>query len=139
MSKVRMALLYSSGSLYVYQLISLFFSMYVARVLTPAEIGLYAIAASITMVSGELKVLGTSDYLIRQKNVTKEMIKASLGLSLLVSGSIGALLVIFSQLIVLAKIRAQEVFPTPLGPANKKAWAMRFFSNAFCKVSVIWS
>jgi O-antigen/teichoic acid export membrane protein len=99
MSKVRMALLYSSGSLYVYQLISLFFSMYVARVLTPTEIGLYAIAASITMVSGELKVLGTSEYLIRQKNVTKEMIKASLGLSLLVSGSIGALLVIFSQII----------------------------------------
>jgi hypothetical protein len=31
--------------------------------------------------------------------------------------------VLASQLIVLAKILAQVVLPTPLGPQNKNAWA----------------
>ena len=45
--------------------------------------------------------------------------------------------VIFSQLIVLAKILAQEVFPTPLGPQNKNDWASWLDFIAFFKVDVI--
>src|SRR6185295_10979259 len=47
--------------------------------------------------------------------------------------------VLFSQLIVLAKILAQVVFPTPLGPQNKNAWASWLFLIAFFKVVVIWA
>jgi hypothetical protein len=43
----------------------------------------------------------------------------------------------FSQLIVFAKIRAQVVFPTPLGPQNKKACAKWFDLMAFFKVVVM--
>ena len=99
MSKVRMALIFSSASLYGYQLLNLFFAIYIARMLTPSELGIYAIAASITMVSGELKILGTGDYLIRQKVISAEIVKASLGLSILVSWSIGIVLIIASSLI----------------------------------------
>src|SRR5690606_34869730 len=42
-----------------------------------------------------------------------------------------------SQLIVLAKIRAQVVFPTPRGPQNKKACASCLFLMAFLSVPVI--
>jgi hypothetical protein len=38
---------------------------------------------------------------------------------------------------VLAKILAQVVLPTPLGPQNKKAWAKWLFKMAFFKVVVI--
>jgi len=41
------------------------------------------------------------------------------------------------QLIVFARIRAQVVFPTPLGPQNKKACASWLLRMAFCKVEVI--
>ena len=41
------------------------------------------------------------------------------------------------QLMVFAKIRAQVVFPTPLGPQNKKAWARCSLLIAFFKVDVI--
>jgi hypothetical protein len=41
------------------------------------------------------------------------------------------------QLIVLASILAQVVFPTPLGPQNKKAWARWLFLMAFFKVVVM--
>src|ERR1700712_4495506 len=49
------------------------------------------------------------------------------------------LLVIFSQLIVFARILAQVVFPTPLGPQNKKACASWLFLMAFFNVVVICS
>jgi hypothetical protein len=43
----------------------------------------------------------------------------------------------FVQLIVLAKMRAQVVLPTPLGPQNKNACAKWLFLMAFFKVVVI--
>ncbi len=46
-------------------------------------------------------------------------------------------LVLFSQLMVLAKILAQVVLPTPRGPQNKNAWANWLFFIAFFKVVVI--
>src|SRR5215216_6752245 len=45
----------------------------------------------------------------------------------------------FSQLIVLANIRAQVVLPTPLGPQNKNACANWLFLIAFFKVVVMCS
>ncbi len=43
----------------------------------------------------------------------------------------------FSQLITFANIRAQVVFPTPLGPQNKNDWASLSFLIAFLRVVVI--
>lgn len=43
----------------------------------------------------------------------------------------------FSQLMVLARIRAQVVLPTPLGPQNKKACASCWCLIAFLSVVVI--
>ena len=40
------------------------------------------------------------------------------------------------QLMVFAKMRAQVVFPTPLGPQNKYACANLFVAMAFFKVVV---
>lgn len=40
-------------------------------------------------------------------------------------------------MIVLARIRAQVVLPTPRGPQNKKAWASWLFRIAFFSVEVI--
>jgi hypothetical protein len=43
----------------------------------------------------------------------------------------------FSQLMVFARIRAQVVFPTPLGPQNKKLWAKWSFKTALRNVEVM--
>ena len=43
-----------------------------------------------------------------------------------------------AQFKALATIRAVVVLPTPLGPANKRAWAMRSAVMAFFRVSVTW-
>src|SRR5678815_3009677 len=43
----------------------------------------------------------------------------------------------FSQLMVLASMRAQVVLPTPRGPQNKNAWASWLLRMAFLRVVVI--
>jgi hypothetical protein len=43
----------------------------------------------------------------------------------------------FSQLMALARMRAQVVLPTPRGPQNKNAWASCLFRIAFFSVVVI--
>src|SRR5690606_39139433 len=47
--------------------------------------------------------------------------------------------VLFSQLMVFARIRAQVVLPTPRGPQNKKACANWLLAIAFFKVVVMCS
>jgi len=95
MSKVRMSILFSSGSLYVFQLINLAFSMFIARALTPEEIGVYAIVAAISMSSSEFKLLGTGDYLIREQ-IDKEKIQNTLGVSIISSWIIGVLMLVLA-------------------------------------------
>jgi hypothetical protein len=43
------------------------------------------------------------------------------------------------QLIVFAKILAQVVLPTPLGPQKRNAWARWLFRMLFCRVEVMFS
>jgi len=45
----------------------------------------------------------------------------------------------FSQLSALARIRAVVVFPVPLGPQNKYAWAGFPADSAFRSVRQMWS
>ncbi len=104
-----MALIFSSGSLYLFQVINLLFTMYVARVLTPEEIGVFAIVAAITMSSNELKLLGTGDYLIREK-LTKSKVQNSLGVSLITSWSLAIGLIILSGTIA-DFYNAQDIKP----------------------------
>ncbi len=44
-----------------------------------------------------------------------------------------------SQFRAFAKIRATDVFPIPLGPLKTKAWAIRLWRMAFCRVLTTWS
>jgi len=41
-----------------------------------------------------------------------------------------------TQFRLFARILAIEVFPTPLGPVNRKAWAIRLLWMALCSISV---
>src|SRR5690349_8969466 len=45
----------------------------------------------------------------------------------------------FVQLIVLARMRAQVVLPTPRGPQNRNAWASLSAAMAFLRVVVTWA
>jgi O-antigen/teichoic acid export membrane protein len=96
MTDVRQAIVYSSATRYVMRLIGLISTMVVARLLTPDEIGTFAIASAIVMVISEFRLLGAGAYLVREAELNIQKLRAALGLTILISWGMGGALVIAS-------------------------------------------
>src|SRR5690554_1526195 len=92
MASVRLALLYSSLGRYFLMLIGLISTMVVARLLTPEEVGTFAIARSVVMLMAGFRMLGANAYLVREKELTPEKIRSAYGLTILISWGLGALI-----------------------------------------------
>jgi len=71
-------------------------SMITARLLSPDEIGTFAIASSVVMIMAEFRMLGANAYLVRQAEVTTEKIRSAYGLTMLVSWGLGLVLAVAS-------------------------------------------
>tara|TARA_R110002111_G_scaffold133190_1_gene199008 strand:- start:17859 stop:19313 length:1455 start_codon:yes stop_codon:yes gene_type:complete len=93
MSDIRRAVIFSSLGRYLLMLIGLISSMVIARLLTPSEIGIFAVASSFVMIMAEFRVLGANAYLVREKELTHEKIRSSYGLTLLVSWLMGVVII----------------------------------------------
>jgi O-antigen/teichoic acid export membrane protein len=63
--------------------------MIVSRLLTPEEIGTFAVASAIVMVMSEFRLLGAGGYLVREEEVTEEKVRSALGLTVIVSWGLG--------------------------------------------------
>jgi O-antigen/teichoic acid export membrane protein len=96
MANVRSAVISSSLGRYGMMGIGLVSTMIIARLLSPTEIGIFAVASSLVMIMAEFRVLGANAYLIREKELTDEKIRSSYGLTLLVSWPMGLLIIIAS-------------------------------------------
>ncbi|MFA7556098.1 MAG: oligosaccharide flippase family protein, partial [Spongiibacteraceae bacterium] len=96
MGSIRSALIYSAASQYILKALSLISVIAVARLLTPAEVGVFAIASSLVLITGELKSLGAGTYLIRAEKLDDATIKSATGLMMLISWSMGGLLFFLS-------------------------------------------
>ncbi len=99
MGSVRRSVVISSVSSLLSRLIGFLSVITVARLLTPEEIGVYVIAASLMMLTSQLSTLGTNNYLIREKNLTLEKQQSCLALSIMISWGIGFIVVIASPFI----------------------------------------
>ena len=89
MSSIRHAIMFSSGARYSTQLIGLVSTMIIARLLTPAEIGTFAVASAIVMLMTEFRMLGAGGYLIREPELTQGKIRSAIGLTILISWGFG--------------------------------------------------
>ncbi|MCH8538688.1 MAG: oligosaccharide flippase family protein [Alkalimonas sp.] len=96
MRTVRTAILHSAAGKYLIKLISLVSTIAIARLLTPEEIGTFAIASALVMIMADFRILGANTYLVREKDLTVDKIKASYGLTILISWSLGALVMLSS-------------------------------------------
>jgi O-antigen/teichoic acid export membrane protein len=70
--------------------------MIIARLLTPDEVGTFAVASAIVMIMAEFRILGASLYLIREKEISEFKIKSALGLTILISWGLGASIILLS-------------------------------------------
>lgn len=90
MSKVRRALVFSFLTRYGGMLVGLASTMIIARLLTPQEVGTFAIASAIVMIISEFRLLGAGMYLVREPELTEDKVRAAMGLTVLISWSMGA-------------------------------------------------
>lgn len=95
----KSASIVSSLSLYSFQLVSLGYSMYVARLFTPEQLGVLSLTLALVGICEALKSGGIGDYLIRQKDLSKETVELCLGVTTLFSFFSGAVLALSSSYI----------------------------------------
>jgi len=92
MSNIYSALLHSSLGRYLLKLIGLFSTIVIARLLTPQEVGTFAVASSVVMLMADFKLLGASTYLIRERELTENKIRSAYGLTIIICWSMGVLI-----------------------------------------------
>ena len=96
MSKVSHALLYSLVTTYLGKFINLFLVIAIVRLLSPDELGVYAIAAAFVMIVNSLKSFGVGNYLIKTDNLSTDNIRSALGLNIIISGGLGLIILAIS-------------------------------------------
>lgn len=120
---IRKSVLYSSISQYLLKIIGFVSVIIMARLLTPAELGIYAISSSIVLIVSELKLLGTANYLVREKSVSVDKVRSGVGLSMIFSWGLGLSLFLLSgniadfydisELMILFQVLALNFFFAP--------------------------
>ncbi len=91
-TRVLRALGLSVAGKYVTQLLAFASVVIVARLLTPAQIGEFSLAAAIVAVAYELRAFGVNFYIIQLDRLTDEAVRAATGVLYITSWSFGILL-----------------------------------------------
>lgn len=96
MTRVRQSLLLSAADNYLAVLLQLASTVIISRLLTPAEIGTFAIAAVFAALASTFRDFGVAEYLIQERALTAQKIRAAFALNIVVSWSMALTLVALS-------------------------------------------
>ena len=88
----RRALVWSFAERYAGLVISIASAMVLSRLLTPTQVGVYSLCAAFTAVAGFLRDFGVSEYLIQEKELTRDKIRAAYGVAFLIAWTIGVVI-----------------------------------------------
>ncbi|WP_197272809.1 lipopolysaccharide biosynthesis protein [Nitrosospira briensis] len=92
MASFRVSLAYSYLNKYVTLVIHFGTSIVMARLLTPADIGIYTVAAVFVGLGHLLREFGINEYVVQEKDLTPNRIRAAFTLNLLFGWSIALIL-----------------------------------------------
>ena len=77
----RSALAYSFGTRYFSTAIQFVATLVLARLLSPAEIGIYSVGAGVIMIAHTLRDFGTSTYIIQERALTPDRLRTAFTLT----------------------------------------------------------
>jgi len=89
MSGVRRALLFSFAERYALIVVNLAANLLIARLLTPAEIGVYSVTLAVMSIAQVLRDFGVASYLIQEQDLTDDHIRTALGVTLIIGLALG--------------------------------------------------
>ncbi|MDE2612786.1 MAG: lipopolysaccharide biosynthesis protein [Burkholderiales bacterium] len=93
MNEVRKSFLLSFADSYLAIVLQLASTVIIARLLTPAEVGVFAIAAVFSSLASTFRDFGVAEYLIQSREIDDDKIRAGFGVNIIVSWSLAVLLV----------------------------------------------
>lgn len=96
MPSIRKSLALSFASRYTTLFIQLVSNMILARLLTPADIGIFSVAIAVTGLAHAVRGFGVQKYVIQEEHLTTDRIRTIFGLSLAISWTIALMLLAFS-------------------------------------------
>jgi O-antigen/teichoic acid export membrane protein len=96
MNATKRSLLMSFAEKYSVLVISMVSSMIMARLLTPAQIGIFSIGAVVVGITQLVRDFGIGQYLIQERDLNTERIRAAYTLTLLIAWTMAALLALAS-------------------------------------------
>jgi O-antigen/teichoic acid export membrane protein len=128
MSSVRRSLAYTFAESYLanaLQIVSIFF---LARWLTPAETGVWAIAAVFAAIASNFRDFGVAEYLIQEKTLTDEKLRAAFAVNIAASWLMAVCLLLASGAIA-------EFYREPGVASVMRVQACNFFLIPFGAVT----
>lgn len=92
MSSVRRSLAFSLADSYLGVVLQLASTLIISRLLTPTEIGIFSVAAVLAALASTFRDFGVAEYLIQEKNLTPDKIRAALTANITISWLMAILL-----------------------------------------------
>ena len=92
MNSVRKSLAFSALDSYLGMLLQIVSTVIIARILTPAETGVFAVAAVFAALASTFRDFGVAEYLIQERDLNDDAIRASLTVNMAVSWLMALLL-----------------------------------------------
>lgn len=96
MASPRRAFMFSFAERYTALLIATVASMVIARLLTPADIGVYSIGAVLAGLAQVLRDFGVGQYLVASRTLERQQLRAALAVALGAAWSLGLLVLLAS-------------------------------------------
>lgn len=94
MSQVRRSILFSAADKYLSQILLIVTTMVMARILTPAETGLYMTANAVIMLADNFRNFGVGVYIVQEKDLNRVLVRSAFTVTLILSAVMGMLIYI---------------------------------------------
>lgn len=85
LSSIRRSLLFQLADNYIGVVLQLASTLIIARLLTPTEIGIFAVAAVLAALASQFRDFGLGEYLIQEKVLTDQKIRAAFAANIMTS------------------------------------------------------
>lgn len=92
MTGVRQSLLFSAVDKYLSQILLIVTTAVMARILTPAETGLYMTANAVIMLADNFRTFGVGVYIVQEPKLSRTLVRSAFTLTLFLSVAMGALI-----------------------------------------------
>ena len=92
MANIRKSLVYTIADSYTALPLQLLGTIIISRLLTPFEAGVFGVAAVFASLASTFRDFGVSEYLIQEKDLRNEQIRAALTVNIFISWAMGMLL-----------------------------------------------